>query len=584
VITKKNGYTIYNKLVGESQKHGMVGKLFQLIVSTSAQDTALANKELFNAQDVYKPYSGKIIRNIKIQVLKPFGPSIGDTNIPTMSTLGEALNKSHINTQNITIRKNLFFKPNDSINPYELVENTNQLANLQYIEDASIVVTNVVGDSVDILVLAKDKFPWLPGIDIYDISKFTAYLTHVNVFGLGHAVKAGMTMDSKSSPLIYVSELAYYNSNIYKQVSGIVNFAIGDYAKKYQLILNRNLTPYSISTGGGLELLLQEENIVIDPKDINQSAWYFKYRYYDIWASQILHNKSKSKSSKKAPLFVIPGIRSSKKDYLYRPYVSIDSNSRFVNYTQFLGNIALVKQNYYRTNFLNSFGKAEYIAYGFQATITGGYTWSEFMTNPYLGLGYKAIRHAKDVGYFIGDFQIGSHFSDSLFQGAIKMNLSFMSQVFKRKNYRYRFFISLKYTSGIDRITDDLLYLGEDYGFVGMKNQAYYGRSRTFSEIYAISYTPWYFLGFRFAVFAFYSGGFMGNDGRPIIQNQFISSFGLGVYTKNDFLAFNSFQVRVAYFPITPNEISHFGISFSTIGLLSNNNFLITKPAVVDYE
>ena len=584
VVTKKNGYAIYNKLVGESQKHGMVDKLFQLIISSSTQDTSLINKEMFNAEDVYTPYAGKVIRNIKIQVLKPFGASIGDTNLPVISTWGEALNKSHISTQKITIRRNLLIKQNDIVNPYELVENTNQIASLQYIEDASITITNVKGDSVDILVLAKDKFPWLPGIEIYDVNKMTAYLTHVNILGLGHSVKAGVTMDAKSSPLIYLSDLGYYNSNIWKQISGAINYSIGDYAQKYQLLFNRDLTPMSIRTGGGLELLQQEENIVIDPKDINQSAWYFKYRYYDIWVTQILNNKSKSKNYKKDPLFLIPGIGSSKREYLYRPYVSIDSNSRFTNFTQVLGNFALVKQNYYRTNFFRSFGKAEYIPYGFQATITGGYTWSEFMASPYLGVGFKLVHHVKDIGYFHGDLQIGSHFSDTLQQGAMDLRLSFMSQVFKKKRYRYRFLISLNHTSGINRITNDLLYLGEDYGFVGMKDQAYYGQSRTFSELYAVSYTPWYFLGFRFAMFAFYSGGFMGNDTRPIIRNQFISSFGLGVYTNNDFLAFNSLQVRVAYFPITPNGISHFGISFSTIGLFDNNNFLRTKPSVVEYK
>lgn len=584
VITKKNGYSIYNKLIGESQKHGIVKNLFQLIIASSTEDTMLIKKEMFNAEEVYTPYKGKVIRDIKIQVLKPFGPTISDTNLPVVSEWGAAINKSHISTQKSTIRRKLMFEKYDQVDPYELVENTNDLSNLPYLQDATIIVSDASKDSVDILVIAKDKFPWLPGIDIYSIDKMTAYLTHVNILGMGHSVKAGVTMDVSSSPLIYLSDIGYYNSNIYKQVSGAVNYSISDGAQKYQLLLNRDIIPLSVRTGGGVEISQTEENIVIDPTDINQSLWYFKYRYYDGWISQLFYDKSKRNINGNNHVFLIPGIGASKKDYLYRPYVSIDSNSRFVNYTQLLGNIALAKQSYIRTNFLHSFGKAEYIPYGFQATITSGYTWSEFMDNPYLGVGFKMIYHYKDVGYFSGGLQIGSHISDELVQGATSLKASFLSQVFKKKRYRYRFMISLSHTAGINRISDDLLYLGEDYWFVGMKDKAYYGKNRTFSELLIVSYTPWYFLGFRFAVFGFCSGGFMSNGDKPIIKNQFISSFGLGVYSKNDFLAFNSLQVRVAYFPITPNGISHVGISFSTTGLFSNANFLQTKPTVVEYK
>jgi hypothetical protein len=584
VLTDKNGYSLYSKLVGESRKHNLVNKLFQLLIASGTQDTMLINQAMMKAEDAYAPYKGKIIRNIKIQVLKPFGPTISDTNLPVISTWGRALNSSHINTNKRTIENKLMFKKFDKVDPLEFVENANELARLPYLQDATIIVSNSSTDSVDVLILAKDKFPWLPGINIYSVNRMTFSLKHVNILGFGHSLGAGVTMDTKSVPLLYLSDINYYNSNLYKQISSAVNYHVSNDDRLYQLLLNREIMPLSVRLGGGMELTQKEENIVIDPTDIENSRWYFKYRYYELWSSYLFYDRAKRKSQNLKDVYLLPGIGLYHKTYLYRPYVSIDSNSRFTNYTQLLGNFAVVKQNYYRTNYLLSFGKAEYIPYGFQAIVTGGYSWTEFMNKPYFGFGFALTQNIKDVGYIIGDFEIGAHFANGLEQGAIDTDLAFLSSIFVKNRYRFRFLINLNYTKGINRFTNDLLYLGESYGFIGMKDKAWYGQKRLFFEFKTISYTPWYLFGFRFACFAFGSAGLIGENDTNIFQNEILSSFGLGLYTKNDFLAFDSFQFRIAYFPVTPDGISNIGISFSSTGIIDRINFLNTKPTEVQYK
>lgn len=584
VISKKGGYSLYSRIVGETQKREFVNRLFQLLIVSSTQDTMLINNNLIKAEDAYKPYAGKVIRNIKIQVLKPFGPSLSDTNLPVVTTLSEALNKSHFSTRKSTIKRKLLFKKGEAVDPYELVENTNELAGLPFLQDATIILSDATNDSVDVLVLVKDKFPWLPLIDVRSIRDMTLSLKHVNMFGLGQSLQVGVTMDTESSPLLYVSNINYSYNNIYNQINGAVNYSISDYNQKYQILLNRDIIPLSVRLGGGLEITQQEENIVIDPKNIDQSRWYFKYRYYELWSSYLLYNKTVKNVQNNNYTFIIPGIAVSKMDYLYRPFVSIDSNSIYANYTQLLGNIAIAKQNYIRTNFLLSFGKAEYLPYGFQATLTTGYTWCEFSELPYLGVGFALTSHFDNFGYVSGNLQMGSHISENLEQGAINLNMAYLSALILNNRYRYRFLTTLNYTTGINRITNDLLYLGEDYGFIGMKDEAFYGQERLFLELYGISYTPWYFLGFRFAAFGFCTAGILGDEDKPILRNKLLTSFGLGLYTQNDFLAFSSLQIRVAYFPNTPNGISHFGISFSSIGLFESSNFLKSKPQVVDYR
>ncbi|MBT3174057.1 MAG: hypothetical protein HN336_04375 [Lentimicrobiaceae bacterium] len=584
VITKKNGYALYNKLQSFSSKNNLINELFQMIIASSNQDTMLINKAIINAEDPYVPYTGKIIRNIKIQVLKPFGPSISDTNLPVVSIWARTLNESHIDTRNITIERKLLFKANDTINPYELVENTNELAGLPYLQDAAIILSDASKDSVDVVVLVKDKFPWLPDIDIRSATDMTLYLTNVNIFGLGQSLKGGVTMNTKSSPFIYMSDVRYFNSNLYNQITLEANYHIADYDKQYQVKMSRDIIPLSVRLGGGAEINRQEENIVIDPTDIDQSRWYFKYWNYELYATYLLYDKwNKNKSANKHTFF-IPGIAASKKEYIYRPYISADSNSRFSDYTQILGNFAVVQQNYYRTNFLKSFGKAEYIPYGLQAIVTAGYTWSEFMNKPYIGLSLIGSRNFKNIGFFLLDAQFGAHISNSLDQGVLNMNLAYLTNIYKKERYRFRYLGKLSYTTGINRFTNDMLYLGEDYGFVGIKDKAFYGQERLFAEFNVISYTPWYIFGFRFAVFGFVSSGMLAMKSTPVFKGDLITSVGLGVYTQNDFLAFDSFQVRVAYFPVTPGGVSSFGISLSSIGFLNQANFLNTKPSTVEYR
>ncbi len=455
---------------------------------------------------------------------------------------------------------------------------------MPYLQDATIIVTSTTGDSVDVLVLAKDKFPWLPDVQVYDINKMSVYLKNVNLVGLGQSVGSGLTIDTKSKPVAYLSDVNYYVDNIYKQISGAINFHVSDNDQSYQVLLNRELIPLSIRLGGGLELTQTEQNIVTDPTDINTSAYFFKYNYFDLWSTYLFYKVNKYSHKKDEHTYIIPGVALSKREYLYRPFVSADSNSMFNNYTSILTNVALVKQDYYRTNYLTDFGKSEYMPYGFQFSVTTGYSWAEFMNKPYLGFGVIMTKHFGKIGYLFMDLGIGSHFLDKLEQGAVDINLSFLSIAYKKNRYRYRLFTKVSYTTGINRMTNDLIYLGEDYGFMGMNAKAWYGQQRLFLETDFIAYTPWYVFGFRFAMIGFGSIGMIGSDSYTIMHNQILSSVGIGMYMKNDFLAFSSFQVRVAYSPVTPDGASHFGISFSTIGLIKQISLLGTKPKVVTYE
>ena len=51
ILTKKNGYSLYTKLLDKSKKHALVKKVFQLLIASGTQDTMLVKKALMEAED-----------------------------------------------------------------------------------------------------------------------------------------------------------------------------------------------------------------------------------------------------------------------------------------------------------------------------------------------------------------------------------------------------------------------------------------------------------------------------------------------------------------------------------------------------
>jgi len=161
-----------------------------------------------------------------------------------------------------------------------MVENARILTNLNYLQDASIVVSPAEGDSVDVLVLVKDKFPWLVVPNIYSATKYSLYAKQANILGTGQGLGLGLTLDTKSKPVFYLSEVGYYINNLYKQIDLMTAYQISENSQKTQLRLDRQLVPTKVNLSGGLEISQTLENMVADPTNIDKSQYFFKYMYF----------------------------------------------------------------------------------------------------------------------------------------------------------------------------------------------------------------------------------------------------------------------------------------------------------------
>lgn len=220
-----------------------------------------------------------------------------------------------------------------------------------------------------------------------------------------------------------------------------------------------------------------------------------KSKRFDLWAGRSRY---------------IPSIRSSVfltarygfARFLRRPYVSKRYNPAFHDTDDALLGLGLYREKFYTTNMIYGFGTREYLATGYRAEVTGGYSWREFGEDIYLGLSYKVGGFTR-AGYLMGGFALGS-FIDAATgewtQSAVDVDLRWFSPLFIMGRSRVRQFLMLNYTQGWNRDTgnDESIRFTRRNGLQALKEHVI-GTNRTVLNTETVFFTPWQPLGFRIA-------------------------------------------------------------------------------------
>ena len=178
------------------------------------------------------------------------------------------------------------------------------------------------------------------------------------------------------------------------------------------------------------------------------------------------------------------------------------------------------------------FGVREYLATGYKAELTSGYTWGEYYDGIYLGASCQAGGF-RPFGYIMGNFTFGSYIDpqNGMWRSsAIDIDLRWFSNLMMVRRSRIRQFLSLNYTQGY---TETVLF------------------------------TPYQPLGFRIAFFGFADFGLIGYSPN-IFKNDFVSTLGVGVRLRNERLVFNALQIQV-------------GVALGKKGLLACDYFDISN-------
>ena len=575
--------SFYNKLAENSQRSFLSRELRNIIIiknKSTSSDTLSATQSIIP----FVAYYDQPIRRIFIKELPPFGPTISDTTHKTSSFIERAANNVHIKTRKSLIYKSLLFKEGDNIDPEVLADNERLLRNLPYIEDVKIVVlpTNSLNDSVDVMVLTKDVWPKAFNVDIVDIYSGRVELWDKNIFGFGHENQNNILWNSKENPSVgyegfyrinniagsYTSsQLHYYNSFRTKSIG--INFQ--------RMFLTPN-EKYGV--GASFENTSTHTYHIVDT--VNQYIP-LKYQSYDVWVGRSFKINRENFSSMRENFTIIPRIK--RDNFDTRPDITQNSFYIYQNKTLILNTFEFSRQNFFKSNLIYNFGRTEDIPIGAKIDATVGYEFNEFSNRKYGELGISGSKFLGRAGYLYCSAQTAAFFNknNDPEQGVFESSLNYFTGLFILGNFRLRQFLNIRFTRGINRYEFEHLNLNERNGIIGFRNDSLYGSKRLNIDWETDCFCPGSVYGFKFVVFAFADHSWLVSKNQQIFNGIPYTGIGIGVRIRNERLVFNTFQIRLAFYPNLPKGSAVKAFDISGEPTLSLPNFSPTPPQLIPY-
>ena len=525
-------------------------------------------------------YTGKRVRRIRVTNLDVFGPSVDDTTRSTKSQLARFLNHLNFQTRETTIRRTLFLKEGDTIDPFRLADSERILRNLEFIGDARIVVVQIPGssDSADVLVIVKETWTLELSGSLKEGNRLKVSLAEQNLLGLGHQISGAVTMIPNVRPGF---DTKYSMQNIRGSfVTGKVEYVKMPDKETAGLALSRELISPVLRYAGGLDL----RRTSITVPDSLPSAADNTSDLIDLWAGTPVHQWRSQKETGRRPILFLSGrVRHLK--FTRRPPVTPSTLYQYHDMNHVLGSLTYIQSWYYRTNLLNNFARTEDIPYGFLARVTYGLADEEFTRSHYASATLAAGEKIDRLGYGVGEMRIGGYpKGGKIERGVIRLRTLYFSNLLQVGGFRFRQFAKAEYTTGIHRFADDSIDFNGDESIRGVVyNGSVTGSKRLQLNLESVAFTPWRARGVIFAFFTFADLDFIGSGRRSILAQDCYSGLGLGVRLHKDGFGIGPVQLRFSWYPRLPIDHAAFSYTAFAEERFRSIELLGIRPEIVEY-
>jgi hypothetical protein len=539
-------------------------------------------------------YEGKRIRSIQIEQ-KHFGTSLLNPANTKKDALTKFADKLHNKTSENTIRKNLFIKEQELVDPLVIAYNEKWLRDLPYIQDARILaaLSKVDTNEVDIYIITKDIFPIGGSFNIRNANSYTASLSTNNANDGGNAFTLNHNFD-KNREINTGWGFDYTNRNLKGSFTDITigaksfapNEANGDLSESTVYIRGNRplLTPNSKWTWGFDWNNANNENVFTSKwsDSLFNSTYNYDLKHFDAWLGYQLFSNRISLAANNVHYFV--QVRFLENIFKQRPtdyLAQIDKN--YQNIEASLASFTLFKQKIIRTQYLYGFGRNEDLPTGKSMVITSGNYRREQSSLPYLGIKLENYKLLANENYRHLTLSAGSSYADAQLQ-----DVRFMASVeqinklrYLESGYKYRSIINISFTQTLKNKFNEALLISSSYGIPQLNNERIYGGTRITANWESVWYNSRSFYGFRTSPFAFGNITYLRTVGQPIDKGDIYTSIGSGMRIRNENLIFGTIELRAFYFPRTNLQVSPWNISLITNLRYKYNSSIISKPDFV---
>jgi len=555
-------------------------------------DSTFINLNKF-AQQVAK-FEGKRIRSIQIEQ-KHFGASVINPYKVKKDILTKFADNLHNKTSENTIRKNLFIKEQEVLDPLVIAYNEKWLRDIPYIQDARILaaLSSVDTNEVDIYIITKDIFPFGGSFNIRNTSSYTATLSTENVKDGGNAFTLGHNFD-KNRSINTGWGFDYTNRNFQGSFTDITigaksfapNVANGDLSESTVYVRGNRplLTPNSKWTWGFDWNNANNKNVFNSKwsDSLFNSTYNYDLKHFDAWLGYQLFSKQISLAANNVHYFL--QVRFLENIFKQRPtdyLAQIDKN--YQNIEASLASFTIFKQQIIRTQYLYGFGRNEDLPTGKSVVITSGNYRREQSSLPYLGIQLEKYKLLSNENFRHGIFSAGSSYTGGQLQDV--RFIASIEQINKLRylesGFKYRSIINVSFTQTLKNKFNEALLINSSYGIPQLNKERIYGGTRISANWESVWYNSRSFYGFRSSPFAFGNITYLRTVGQSIGSGDIYSSIGSGMRIRNENLIFGTIELKAFYFPRTNRQLSPWNFSLITNLRYKYNSSIISKPNFV---
>lgn len=578
--TQKDSTEIYNKIRNYSKKNKFTQAMHKLFFRSKKPKK---KQELLIPIDSTN-YEGKIIRNINIITLDPFGHSVADTTqVP--KNWGERMgNRLHLKTKKIAIKNLLLFKRNQPYNTYKILESERLIRAQRYVTAVRISNQSVgaASDSVDVTIRVLDSWSTIPRFSISS-NQVSVGFKEKDFFGSGQQLEYRFTNrfdDGRNA-----NEATYTVPNIKNTYIGTVLHYKMDLDNNYIKSIDVERDFYSPLTkwAGGVYVDEYYRRDTLQAPDLTYAYQPVKYASQDIWAGRAF---KVFEDPHKAITNLITTVRFMNKNFSETPDEIHDPDHFFSDEKLILSGIGLNTRKFVQDSYIFRNGQTEDVATGRIYGITFGYQYKNTYWRPYIGAQYSFGNYYR-LGFLSMNFEAGTFFHQSkTYQTAFSFETNYFTKLYSIGKWKLRQFVNPKFVIGINRddIIADQLNINELNGIAGF-NSAVYGTSKAVLSLQTQTYSPHALWGFRLNPFFNYSVAVLGSPDVAMTQSKPYSKFTIGLLISNDYLVFSSFQLSLSYYPSIPQQGDNvFKTNTFETTDYRMQSFELAKPRIVDYR
>ena len=578
----------------DKKKISLKLKILKSITGNAESMTDTNRDVIANNIELLSKYNGKQIDNIIIEQHN-FSTNINLPQINQKDNFTNIANKLHKSSSDNTIRKNLFFKSNDILNPTIIAYNEKWLRDLTFIQDARIIAIPIKYDTnkIDLFIITKDIFPLGGNLNLKNQNSFDASLSDENLFGTGNRLKINHNFDNTRIP----KPAFGYELTLRNLFGSFINMNAGmnDYTNSIsdgsRSAMNKHLLgelpflhPLSNWTGG-FELM-EFKNTNAYPSKWSNSLFNSKLNYHydtkDFWLGYQLFFKTKFNKINRRHIIQLRHLENS---FQIRPInflAQLDKNYRNIN-ANFLS-ITVFNQNIIRTKYLYGFGRNEDLPIGQSLSLTLGNYYREINSISYAGVKYEKYALHPSGNYSHLNINIGSSYAEKKYQDfRFLTSLEIIGKLKYFENgspYRHLFNISIAQT--LQNKYNEALLIYSNYGIPQLNKEQIKGGTRISGNWESVLYSAKTIYGFKSSPFVFANLTYIKAIDEVKKNGGVFAAVGTGTRIRNENLIFGTIEFKCFYLPRTDLQVSPWNFSFITNLKYKYNSTIIQKPDFVE--